>query len=210
MHQAPTMHSTARAPGARGGIERGRTAGMTLIEIAIVVGLTGVVALTLGNVLIGTTQTVDFLMRDSLSIEEMQDTVNQIKEEIRDSSSANVVVQTGSLSDTLFVQEGRYDDYANTMSYGVEDDSGYWQSGWRVRYSVTGTNLIRDVMPGGSTVVSSSEIVATDLDMGGGGTKGFTVIQNGDLYVVRIAINETYDDGKTCKKTLQSTVLLQN
>ncbi len=183
--------------------------GFTLVEMSIVLALTSVVALTLGNVVVGTTSSMDYLMRDSHNVEKMQDLVNRIKDEIRDTGASNITIVTGTYSDTVSLKQARWNEYSSVMDYGVEDPNGYWMTGWQVRYSVSGTNLVRDLMPSAG-VVSSSELVGTKLEIGTAGLKGFTVIKNGELYTVRIATKETFNDGKTCQKTLQSTVHLQN
>lgn len=190
-------------------IPRRREAGFSLVETAIVVGLTGVVALTLGNVMLGTTNSVDYLMQDTLGVEEMQDTVNQIKEELRDSLGSSIIVGTGTYSDILDLQEGRAILGTTGMTYGAEGEDGIWRTGCRIRYYVSGTDLVRVLTPisGGPL---PTQTVAQDLDIGTAGVKGFKVVKNGNLYVISLAIKKKFSDGKIAQKTLQSTVHIQN
>ena len=199
------LHSRRQTPRS----SRPTESGFTLLEVAIVVGLTSVVALTLGNVILGTTSSVDYLMRDTRSVEEMQHMVSAIKDEIRDTGTANITIQPGTYYDTVYLQQARWNNVTSTMDHGAEDINGSWRSGWQVRYRVDVTDLKRELMPS-SSVVNSSSTVATDLNVNTTGVKGFTVIKNGDLYTVRISTKETFDDGKTCQKSMQSTVRLQN
>lgn len=186
-----------------------RARGLTLLEVSIVVGLTAVIGLTLGNVVIGTTRSVDYLMKDTINVEQVQDTVNTIRDEIKDTVASQVTIQPGTFSDTLYLRLGRYDDTYNTMVYGAETQTGVWLSGCQVRYEVAGTDLVRSLLPTAG-VVTYSEIVARNLDIGTTGVKGFTVIKNGNLFTIRMATNKTFDDGKNYKKTMQSTVRVQN
>jgi hypothetical protein len=184
-----------------------RTTGVSLLELSIAMGVGITLMAVLGRILIGTTNSLDYIVKDSVSVQDIEDTVTTIRDEIRDSKPSAITITTGTDNDTLTFQDSRL--VGTTMDYGTEDSSGAWQSAWSVRYRVVGTNLVREVMNSGGASVSSST-VAQSLDTATGAPKGFSVIKNGNLYTVLITINKTFSDQKTYTKTMQGTVLVTN
>jgi len=180
--------------------------GFSLLELAIAVALGTTLLAVLGRVLVNTTGSIDYIVKDLVTVQDIKDTVSGIGDELRRSSAATITVTTGSLSDTLTLRVSSGTGASST--YGAEDQSGTFQTGWSIRYRAVGTDLVRDVLNTGGTVVSSG-IVAQHVS-NQVGTKALSVVQNGPLYTVNLQIFKSFDDGKTYSKGMQTTVFVKN
>ena len=202
-------HRVSRSPQEGHAARRGRQAGVTLIELAIALALGTVLMGVLGSVLVGTTNSLDYILKDAVSVEDIDDVVNGVRDDLRKTETGKITIQTGSINDTLIFQERTDPEDDGTYAYGVEDNSGIFQQGWSARYTVVGTDLVRQLL-NTAGAVQSEGVVAQRVDVTAGGQKGFSVIKNGSLYTVLLTVNKAFDDQKTYSKTMQSTVLVQN
>lgn len=184
-----------------------RAAGMSLLEVSIAMGVGVTLLSVLGSIIVGTTNSLDYIVKDSVTLQDIEDTVTSIRDEIRDSKPSAITIQTGTVNDVLTFQDSS--EVGTTLDYGMDDSTGIWQSGWSVRYRVAGTDLVREVLSTGGALVSS-DIVAQSLDVVAGGQKGFSVIKNGNLYTILVTVNKTFSDQKSYTKTMQSTVRVAN
>ena len=206
---AMKTRSVSRSPQEGHAARRGQEAGVTLIEVAIALALGTVLMGVLGSVLVGTTNSLDYILKDAVSVEDMDDVVNGVRDDLRKTEIGKITIQTGSINDTLIFQERTDPEDDGTYIYGAEDNSGIFQQDWSVRYTVVGTDLVRQLL-NAAGAVQSSGAVAQRVDVTAGGQKGFSVIKNGSLYTVLLTVNKAFDDQKTYSKTMQSTVLVQN
>lgn len=184
-----------------------RESGFTLLELAIALAIGATVVSILGSVLIGSTNSLAYIMEDCVALEDIDDVVNGVRDELRESRTSSITINTGSLNDTVTLQQSQ--DGGAAMVYGADDQYGNFQTDWSIRYQVSGSDLLREVL-NTSGNVQSSGIVAQGIDITDGGQKGFSVIRNGNLYVVLVTINKSFPDGNGYSKTMQSTVRVMN
>ncbi|MBI4605124.1 MAG: hypothetical protein HY721_24435 [Planctomycetes bacterium] len=179
-----------------------RTAGFTILEAAIgfAVGIT--ILAVLGNILIGTTNSLDYVVQDCVTVRDIQDVVDGVRTELRSSSTSVITIVSGATADTLAFQ------VSSGGLFGAQDVNGAFQQGWSIRYLVSGTDLVREVLDTSGTVQSSG-VVAQRLGGATAGQKVFSVTKNGSLYVVLVRIQKTFSDSKTYTKSMQSTVLVK-
>jgi prepilin-type N-terminal cleavage/methylation domain-containing protein len=180
--------------------------GFTLLELVVAVSLGATLFAILGNVMIGTTRSVDYIVTDMVTVQDIRDGVTGIGGELRRSAATSITIVSGSQNDTLTLQVSAANGSGSTM--GAEDQSGNFNTGWFIRYRVVGTDLIREVLNAGGLPASSHIIARHVSDQGG--VKGLAVTQNGALYTVRIQINTEFDDGNDYTKDMQSTVFVRN
>ena len=188
---------------------RGRDAGYSLLEVGIAVGLGATLLTVLGNILISTTDSMDYMVKDSITLEDIKETVNTVTSELQSSQKTSITIISGANYDTITLQVYRDPPGATPPSYGAEDQSGAFNTGWSIRYRVTAPNLLREVLDGGGTV-RWSMIVAEDVDTAFGGQKGFAVVKNGNLYSVNLRIQKTFEDQNYYRKSMGSTVFVKN
>lgn len=177
-----------------------RQHGFTLLETAIGLVLGTALMAILGRAVIGTTHSIDYVIQDCVTVRDIQDAVNGIRDELRTSSTTVITPVYGFPNDTLTFQ------MSSGGVFGAEDQNGTFQAGWSLRYFVNGTDLTRQVRDNGGAVQSSG-IIAQRIDTT---LKGFSVTRNGSLYVVQVRIAKTFSDGKSYQKSMQSTVLVKS
>ena len=184
-------------------------AGYSLIEVAIAAGLGATLLTVLGNILISTTSSMDYMVKDTITLEDIKETVNTVTSELQNSQKTSITIVPGANYDTITLQVYRDPPGVTPPSYGAEDQYGTFNTGWSIRYRVTAPNLMREVLDGGGTIRWSMN-VAEDVDTSFSGQKGFAVVKNGNLYSVNLRINKTFDDQKFYRKSMGSTVFVKN
>jgi len=181
--------------------------GFTLLELSIALAIGITLLAVLGNVLISSTNSLDYIMQDTVVLGDIKDVVNGLREELRSSTTGLITIDTSNADYdvlTFKVSSG-----GTSPSYGAVDINGNFQNGWSIRYTVSSSNLVRNVLDGGGTVQSSS-IVVEDVDTRFSGQKGFWVTKTGSLYNVNIRINKTFRDSNSARKGMGSTVFVPN
>lgn len=181
--------------------------GFTLVEAAVALGIGLILVGVLANVFLKSTHSLDYVVRDSVSLGDIRDVVAGICSELRRSRVASVVIDSSdSNHDTLTLQ---ISSGGASPIYGAEDQNGVFQADWHVRYAVSGSDLVRFVLDS-SYATQSSSVVAQNVDTAFGGTKGFVVTSTGSIYNVTVRLHKSFLDGKDYRKTMGSSVLVRS
>lgn len=186
-----------------------RDAGYSLLEVAVAAGLGATLLTVLGNILVSSTASMDYMVKDAITLGDIKETVNTVTSELQNSQKTTITIVPSTNYDTLTLRVYCDPPGVTPPSYGAEDQNGTFNTGWSIRYRVTAPNLLREVLDGGGTI-RWSMIVAEDVDTLSGGLKGFSVVKNGNLYSVNLRINKTFDDQNYYRKSMGSTVFVKN
>ncbi len=186
-----------------------RRGGFTLLETAMALAIASVLMVVLGNILISSTSSVDYIVVDSITDQEIKKGLNRLLDELQ-TSSTTVMAVDGSDADhdsATFQTPGAY---TGTVSWGAVDVAGVWQTGWSVRYQVVGGELVRRVLNGSGTQVGANELLVRLVDNLSVGQKGFRITVTGPVVNTVIRIRKTFRDNKSYTKELSSSVFLKN
>ena len=186
-----------------------RSAGFTLLETMIALGVAVVGLAIVGNILVSSVGAVDQIMVDTSVEQDLKRGVSRLLRELGTSSTATIAIDTSNSSYDMatFQTPGTY---SGSVTWGAIDTAGVWQSGWTVRYTVSSGTLVRRVLNGSGTQVGADETLVRTVDAVSGGVKGFRVTPNGPLYNVSVRVRKTFRDSKDYTKDFTSTVLVKN
>jgi prepilin-type N-terminal cleavage/methylation domain-containing protein len=186
-----------------------RRRGLTLLEIIVATAVMAVLMTVLGNILVCSTRSVDALVVDSVSDQEIKKGLSRLINELETSASTVVAIDSSNASfdQVTFQTPGTYN---GAISWGATDASAAWHSLWTVRYKVSGGLLVRRVINSTGNQVGSDELLVRKVDDLSGGVKGFGVARIGQLVNITIRVRKTFQDGKDYVRQYDSSVLLKN
>jgi len=186
-----------------------RRGGFTLLETAMALAIASILMVVLGNILISSTNSVDTILVDSVTDQEIKKGLNRFLDEAQTSSTSVLTVDTtGADHDAVTLQTPG--PYTGTVSWGATDTAAVWQTGWSVRYLVVGGQLVRRVLNGSGTQVGADELLVRFVDNVSGGQKGFRVAVTGPVVNAVVRIRKTFRDNKSYTKEMGSSAILKN
>ena len=186
-----------------------RPAGFTLIELLMAMVIAAVLMVVVGNILISSTRSVDSMVVDSVSDQEIRQSLNRMLDELQMTSASRLAINSLATShDTITFQTPS--SYAGSVSWGAADTAGDWKAGWTVRYTVVAGQLVRQILNPSGEPVGADAVLARGVDGLSGGTKGFRVGLVGPVASVALRVRKQFRDGKVYTKEFSSSVYLKN
>lgn len=183
--------------------------GISLIELMIVIALFSIIMVLLGSILLSSTRSMDYLVKDSTSDSQMKNALYQIFGELKSSNPSMVRISTADPDhDAITFQTPG--PYLDGVQWGAMDDSGIWKADWSAQYLVVDGNLVRRVLDDGGQSVGSNKPIVLHVDGQRDGRKGFYLATKGPVINVGIRIWKTFSDGGSYQKEFSSSVFLRN
>ena len=183
-----------------------RRLGLTLVEVAIGAALVAVIAVALGQILMATDNSIDYMTRGAATDQEIKRSMNRIADDLQLSASSAIRVTTGTYFDQLNSQ--RPNPNGNGQS-GAPDITGVWQQNWQTWYQVVGTDLVRRILDSSGNI-AASETLVRNLDDTGTSGKGFEVSVNGPVVGLTLRLQSPRRDGAVIARELTTSVFLKN
>ena len=160
----------------------------------------------IGSVMMSTTGSVNYIVKDSQSVTQLKGAVNRIGGELRGSAQGRIWIDGAATDyDVLKLQVLG----GTAPAYGAEDAGGTFRDGWYIRYTVSSSNLVREVLSSSGSVVSSGT-AALGVDRKVGSVKGFAVTKVGALYNVLLRLRAKTPDGKDFAKEMATSFFVPN
>ena len=186
-----------------------RRRGLTILEIIVATAVMTVLMTVLGNILVCSTRSVDAIVVDSVSDQEIKRGLSRLINELETSASTVVAIDSSNINfdQVTFQTPGTYN---GAISWGATDAAAAWHSLWTVRYRVSGNQLVRRVINSSGNQVGADEMLVRKLDDLSGAVKGFGVTRVGQLVNITIRVRKKFQDGKDYVRQYDSSVLLKN
>jgi prepilin-type N-terminal cleavage/methylation domain-containing protein len=186
-----------------------RPAGFTLLELLMALAIASVLMVVVGNILISSTRSVDSMVVDSVSDQEIRQSLNRMLDEMQMTSTSRLAINSlGTDHDSITFQTPS--SYAGAVTWGAKDAAGTWHADWTVRYTVVNGQLVRQVLNSGGSTVGASAVLARGIDGLSSGTKGFRVGLVGPVASAALRVRKQFRDGKVYTKEFSSSVYLKN
>jgi prepilin-type N-terminal cleavage/methylation domain-containing protein len=185
------------------------SSGFTMIEMATALSIAAIVMVIVGNILISSTHSVDYVMTDTTADQEMKRGISRLLGDLRTASPSVVTIATSDADhDSIaFQTPGTYD---GSVTWGAKAPNGAWQAGWSLRYTVVAGTLVRRVLDAGGVQVGSDELLVRGVDRRTSGRKGFALAINGPLVTATVRTRKTFRDSNDYSKEFSSSVFLEN
>jgi prepilin-type N-terminal cleavage/methylation domain-containing protein len=184
-------------------------AGFTLLEVMMAMFISAILMVILGNILMSSTRSVDAVVVDSVSDQEIRRSLDRLTDELRTSSSTALTINaTGTNHDALALQTPS--SFTGSVTWGAVDNGGTWHANWTVRYEVVGGQLVRRVFDLNGIQDGADVLLARGIDNLRAGVKGFRASAVGSVVNVGLRVNKGFRDGKSYTKEYTSSVLLKN
>jgi len=177
--------------------------GFTLVEIAIVAALMGVLMLGI-MVLTGTTQDAyHTVQQDTDANFSLRQALNRMSDDLRQSSSSIIVITEGSDHDSIDLQVPISKD-GSTVNWGAAGAVGL-----HIRIFVEDGWLIRRVVDAGGTPMRTDEVLARNVDDLYLGEKGFRVTESDGLYTITVRVTASRQQ-HTWRRTETTSISTRN
>ena len=190
--------------------QRDRQRGFTLMETVVALGITAALMVVLGNILLSSTRSVDYVVTDSVMDQEIKRGLNRLLQEVQSSSPSTIsVVETNPDHDVLVFQvPAHWDGVA--VRWGATDDDNVFHEGWQIRYQVVQGDLVRGLLGATGLPVGTESLVLRRIDPARDGQKGFRVTRVNALITVLVRSGRQFRDGVWYEKEFTSSVHLVN
>ena len=191
-------------------VQLDRQRGFTLMETVVALGIAAALMVVLGNILLSSTQSVDYVVTDSIMDQEMKRGLNRLFQEIQSSSPSTIsIVETNPDHDVLTFQvPAPWDGVA--VRWGATDDDDVFHEGWHVRYQVVQGDLVRGLLNTAGIPTGTESLVLRRIDASRDGQKGFRVTRVNTLITVLVRSGRQFRDGVWYGKDFTSSVHLMN
>ena len=194
------MHSAHR-PG---------TNGFTLVEVVVATTVAMVLMVVLGNILLSSTRSVDYVVTDSILDQELKRGLNRMFGEIQSASPSTIsIIGTDPDHDAVVFQVPAPWD-GSSVRWGAVDDMNVFHEGWRVRYQVTKGDLMRCLLGTTGLTAGAETLVLRRIDSARDGRKGFAVSRVDDLVTISVRSGREFRDGVRHEKEFTSSIGLLN
>jgi prepilin-type N-terminal cleavage/methylation domain-containing protein len=161
---------------------RHRQSGFTLVEVAIVAAIAGILLIGMAMMVRSTNEAYTTVSEDTDANFSLRQALNRISDEMRQSNTSVVQITSGTDYDSIDLQVPV--SYAgSTVSWGAAGTAG-----WHIRYLVEDGWLIRRIVDGTGTVKQTDQVLARNVDVLFGGQKGFSVTASGGLYQITVRV----------------------
>lgn len=181
-----------------------RQNGFTLIEVAIVVTILGVVLLAAVMLARGTQGAYESLSQDTELNFYLRRALEKMTDELRRCTLAQITIENS---------DPGADAVEFSLPLGVSTDTVIWgaegQPGWRVRFLVEDGVLVRRVVDGTGTIRTMDQVLATGVDGLRDGRKGFSVAGSDSLFTLSLRL-VTRDHGRQWRREISTAVSLRN
>ncbi len=187
-----------------------RRSGWTLLETVVALAVAAVLMVVLGNILLSSTQSVDYVVTDSVMDQEMKRGLGRFFQEIQSSSTSTLSIdETDPDHDAVLFQVAAPWD-GTAVRWGAIDDANVFHAGWRVRYRVVDGNLVRDFLGTTGLPAGTESLVLRRIDALLDGKKGFRVTRIDTLVTASVRSARRFRDGVRYEKEFASSVHLLN
>jgi len=157
-------------------------AGFTLMEVAIVAVIVGVLLVTIVMLTTRTQEAYTTVREDTEANFSLRQALNRISDDLRQSSSDIIHITTGPDHDSIDLQVPISQD-GSTVNWGAVGTVG-----WHIRFLVEDGWLIRRVVDSGGIPQRTDEVLARNVDDWFMGAKGFSVAESDGLYQITLRV----------------------
>ena len=178
-------------------------AGFTLVEVAIVAVLSGILLITIMILTTSTNDAYNTVREDTEANFSLRQALNQISDDLRQSSSSIISITPGVDHDSIDLQVP-ISQAGSTVNWGAAGTVG-----WHVRVLVEDGWLIRRVVDGGGIPQRTDEVLARNVDDWLEGEKGFSVVQTDQLYQITVRVVAQRKQ-RTWRRTETTSVVTRN
>jgi hypothetical protein len=178
-------------------------AGFTVVETTIAIALGLSILAFLGTILISTTHSLDYAVKDSLTIREVNRFLHRLRVELRPSSITEVTLNNYQLDgDEVVFRQARVGS-TGVQEWGTRDGTGAWVPGGSIRYVVAGGSVVRQLLD------ASNALLADEVALDGvttGTDKGFRVTRSGSVLQIELRTRKTLTDDREIIKSWSTAV----
>jgi hypothetical protein len=187
---------------------RSRSAGLTLVEMVFVLAISGGLMVILGNILISSTNSADYVMSDSNRDFEVRRTLGWLLGELRAAGTATSIATTDPQYDAVTFQTPG--PALDTLQWGAVDAGGVWHPGWSVRYLVDRGTLFRRALDAAGAPSGEDQVFVRGIDGLRDGRKGFALSRTGSVIAATIRVNRVHADGRQFQKEYGCSIGMKN
>ena len=144
-------------------MNRARARGMTLFETLVVMTLFGVISATV--FLVASSSRTSYLSTETAVYvqQQVRQALSEMEQELRQGGGA--IATTADQID--FQVNLGYNQAApcppDAVCWGTRDQAGVDRFGWRVRYRLAGTQLVRELLDGAGAIQAGTRVLANDV-----------------------------------------------
>ncbi|KPJ52867.1 MAG: hypothetical protein AMS16_05835 [Planctomycetes bacterium DG_58] len=163
---------------------KSRQAGFTLIEVAIVAIISGLLLITVVVLTTSTDEAYDTVRQDTEANFSVREALNRVSDDLRQSSSSIIKITSDpdNNHDIIDLQVPVSQD-GSTVNWGAAETVG-----WHIHILVEDGWLIRRVTDGAGIPQQTDEVLARNVDSQFEGEKGFSVTPIGSIYVITVRV----------------------
>ena len=177
--------------------------GFTLLELLIAAVIASVILMSVVSLIIRTGDAYKTIQQDTGANFSLRQTLNEVSDLVRQSSTSMVVITNGTHHDSIDLQVP-VSQAASTVQWGARG-----QAGWHAIVLVEeGTLLIRFVN-GGGVKQTTDRTLAHNVDNLFEGEKGFSIAENDGLYVISVRVT-AQQKGRTWRRSETTSVSVRN